>query len=85
MHLLRTSLARNAKDRSSLPPPMKVPQDTLKLKKRITSVVDRLANGGRITGDEVEGSMMPGNSGHYAEDVDDVGEEAPPEEEYGDA
>jgi Bardet-Biedl syndrome 9 protein len=51
MHLLRTSLARNAKDRSALPPPMKVPQDTYKLKKRITNVVDRLANGGRISGD----------------------------------
>merc|ERR1712203_224503 len=51
IHLLRTSLARNAKDRSALPPPMKVPQDTLKLKKRITNVVDRLANGGRITGE----------------------------------
>jgi len=84
MHLLRTSLARNAKDRSSLPPPMKVPQDTLKLKKRITNVVDRLANGGRITGDEVEGATMPGSSGHYAEDVDDVGDEnGPPEDEYG--
>jgi len=51
IHLLRTSLARNAKDRSALPPPMKVPQDTLKLKKRVTNVVDRLANGGRIAGD----------------------------------
>jgi len=55
IHLLRTSLARNAKDRSALPPPMKVPQDTLKLKKRITSVVDRLANGGRIAGHEAAG------------------------------
>eukprot|EP00419_Tripos_fusus_P062410 CAMPEP_0172920554 /NCGR_PEP_ID=MMETSP1075-20121228/204314_1 /TAXON_ID=2916 /ORGANISM="Ceratium fusus, Strain PA161109" /LENGTH=869 /DNA_ID=CAMNT_0013780599 /DNA_START=19 /DNA_END=2628 /DNA_ORIENTATION=+ len=51
IHLLRTSLARNAKDRSALPPPMKVPSDTLKLKKRITNVVDRLSNGGRIAGD----------------------------------
>lgn len=51
-HLLRTSLARNAKDRSALPPPMKVPADTMKLKKRITTVVDRLANGLRIAGEE---------------------------------
>merc|ERR1712232_303183 len=50
-HLLRTSLARNAKDRSALPPPMKVPPDTTKLRKRITTVVDRLASGGRIAGD----------------------------------
>lgn len=54
-HLLRTSLARNAKDRSALAPPMKVPQDTLKLRKRIANVVDRLANGGRLTS-EVEGA-----------------------------
>merc|ERR1712048_526167 len=60
IHLLRTSLARNAKDRSALPPPMKVPVDTMKLKKRITSVVDRLANGGRIAGDS-EGQQGQGN------------------------
>jgi len=77
IHLLRTSLARNAKDRSALPPPMKVPQDTIKLKKRITHVVDRLANGGRIAGED--GAMEdPGQAaagGHYAEEVDDIGDE----------
>merc|ERR1712176_294718 len=65
IHLLRTSLARNAKDRSALPPPMKMPTDTLKLKKRITNVVDRLANGGRITGD---GEAGGGGGGQYGED-----------------
>merc|ERR1712151_857970 len=59
IHLLRTSLARNAKDRSTLPPPMKMPQDTMKLKKRITNVVDRLANGGRIS-DEKDGQQGNG-------------------------
>mmetsp|Transcript_91337 Transcript_91337/g.263614 ORF Transcript_91337/g.263614 Transcript_91337/m.263614 type:complete len:862 (+) Transcript_91337:104-2689(+) len=68
IHLLRTSLARNAKDRSALPPPMKVPQDTLKLKKRITSVVDRLANGGRLVGGESGG-------GGEADDPQGGGEE----------
>jgi Bardet-Biedl syndrome 9 protein len=63
IHLLRTSLARNAKDRSALPPPMKVPSDTIKLKKRITNVVDRLANGGRITSD--------GDAQQGGEEVDD--------------
>eukprot|EP00434_Breviolum_minutum_P020723 symbB.v1.2.018276.t1/scaffold1453.1/size117824/6 len=52
LHLLRTSLARTVKDRNTLPPPMKVPQDTLKLRKRITNVVDRLATGARVTGAE---------------------------------
>lgn len=83
IHLLRTSLARNAKDRSALPPPMKVPQDTLKLKKRITNVVDRLANGGRIAGD-ADGGMGPGQGGQYAEEVDEMGGEGgPPEDGYG--
>eukprot|EP00928_Gymnodinium_smaydae_P046965 TRINITY_DN31310_c0_g1_i1.p1 TRINITY_DN31310_c0_g1~~TRINITY_DN31310_c0_g1_i1.p1 ORF type:complete len:879 (-),score=130.30 TRINITY_DN31310_c0_g1_i1:247-2883(-) len=74
-HLLRTSLARNAKDRSALPPPMKVPTDTLKLKKRITNVVDRLANGGRIAGD-----VDQGGAAAAAEGEQDEGEE---EEEAG--
>ncbi|CAJ1431415.1 unnamed protein product [Effrenium voratum] len=51
IHLLRTSLARSVKDRNTLPPPMKVPQDTLRLRKRITNVVDRLATGARMTGE----------------------------------
>merc|ERR1719329_869964 len=70
MHLLRTALARNAKDRVGLPPPMKVPADTLKLKKRITNVVDRLANGGRITGDEAAGGggELEGEEGEEGEE-----------------
>jgi len=86
IHLLRTSLARNAKDRAALPPPMKVPQDTLKLKKRITNVVDRLANGGRITG-EGDGQAGAGQGGQFAEEVDDMAGDdgAPPEDGYGDA
>merc|ERR1712176_951927 len=71
IHLLRTSLARNAKDRSALPPPMKVPQDTLKLKKRITNVVDRLANGGRITGEQSDqGAVGQAGGGHPEEECD---------------
>lgn len=73
IHLLRTSLARNAKDRSALPPPMKVPSDTLKLKKRITNVVDRLANGGRIAG-ETE-TAAGGAGGDQGEEEDGGGED----------
>jgi len=83
IHLLRTSLARNAKDRSALPPPMKVPQDTIKLKKRITQVVDRLANGGRIAGEE----GGEAGQGGQAEEVDEIGDEdggQPPEDGYTD-
>lgn len=79
IHLLRTSLARNAKDRSALPPPMKVPQDTLKLKKRITNVVDRLANGGRITGEPDQAAGGAGN-GEFAEEEEGG---AGAEDEYG--
>eukprot|EP00746_Dinoflagellata_sp_MGD_P022428 gnl/MRDRNA2_/MRDRNA2_152475_c0_seq1.p1 gnl/MRDRNA2_/MRDRNA2_152475_c0~~gnl/MRDRNA2_/MRDRNA2_152475_c0_seq1.p1 ORF type:complete len:868 (-),score=140.42 gnl/MRDRNA2_/MRDRNA2_152475_c0_seq1:11-2614(-) len=71
IHLLRTSLARNAKDRSTLPPPMKVPPDTMKLKKRITNVIDRLANGGRIAGDGPAGD----GGGQGYPDEDEQGEE----------
>merc|ERR1712048_488038 len=67
-HLLRTSLARNARDRSTLPPPMKVPTDTLKLKKRITNVVDRLANGGRIAGEQSDQGGAGNAGGGFAED-----------------
>lgn len=62
IHLLRTSLARNAKDRAALPPPMKVPGDTLKLKKRIKSVVDRLASGSRIAGEHQGGDAGEGDA-----------------------
>eukprot|EP00927_Polykrikos_kofoidii_P086089 TRINITY_DN9542_c0_g1_i3.p1 TRINITY_DN9542_c0_g1~~TRINITY_DN9542_c0_g1_i3.p1 ORF type:complete len:886 (-),score=138.16 TRINITY_DN9542_c0_g1_i3:203-2605(-) len=71
-HLLRTSLARNAKDRSTIPPPMKAPMDTLKLKKRITNVVDRLANGGRLVGGEPEQAAgLGGGAGEFAEEDED--------------
>lgn len=59
LHLLRTALARSVKEGNSLPPPMKVPQDTLKLRKRITTVVDRLATGARMTDDAVAGGIGP--------------------------
>lgn len=49
IHLLRTSLARNVRDRSTMPPPMAMPNDAMKLKKHITNVIDRLANGARLT------------------------------------
>eukprot|EP00931_Biecheleriopsis_adriatica_P004464 TRINITY_DN106128_c0_g1_i1.p1 TRINITY_DN106128_c0_g1~~TRINITY_DN106128_c0_g1_i1.p1 ORF type:complete len:906 (+),score=217.10 TRINITY_DN106128_c0_g1_i1:235-2718(+) len=68
IHLLRTSLARSVKDRSTLPPPMKVPQDTLKLRKRITNVVDRLASGGRMTND---GEELPAGAGFEEEEEED--------------
>merc|ERR1712118_468351 len=76
IHLLRTSLARNAKDRSCLPPPMKVPQDTLKLKKRITNVVDRLANGARIAG-ATDGAAPNGERPEFdeEEEVEEDGHE----------
>lgn len=76
IHLLRTSLARNAKDRSTLPPPMKVPPDTMKLKKRITNVIDRLANGGRPAGDGQEmGGGGPGDQ--YEEEQGEEYDEEP--------
>jgi hypothetical protein len=44
-HLLRTSLAKTAKDTAGVPPPLSMPPDTAKLKKHITYVCDRLSKG----------------------------------------
>lgn len=44
-HLLRTSLAKTAKDTAGVPPPLTMPADTAKLKKHITYVCDRLSKG----------------------------------------
>lgn len=47
-HLLRTCLAKSAKDTAAVPQPLAVPQDTTKLKKHITIVCDRLTKGARL-------------------------------------
>jgi len=47
-HLLRTSLAKNARESGSLPQPLQVPSDINKLKKHIALVCDRLAKGGSL-------------------------------------
>lgn len=47
-HLLRTTLAKSAKDTASAPQPLVVPPDTTKLKKHITIVCDRLTKGARL-------------------------------------
>jgi len=48
-HLLRTSLAKSAKESAVAPAPLSMPADTNKLKKHITIVCDRLAKGARLT------------------------------------
>jgi Bardet-Biedl syndrome 9 protein len=54
-NLLKTSLARNAKERNMIVGQMKMQHDTTRLKKRITNVIDRLAGGARLAdGGEVE-------------------------------
>lgn len=47
-HLLRTTLAKSAKDTAAVPQPLTVPSDTSKLKKHITIVCDRLTKGARL-------------------------------------
>eukprot|EP00998_Keelungia_sp_KM082_P012888 NODE_92_length_2703_cov_43.368401_g88_i0.p1 GENE.NODE_92_length_2703_cov_43.368401_g88_i0~~NODE_92_length_2703_cov_43.368401_g88_i0.p1 ORF type:complete len:885 (+),score=212.26 NODE_92_length_2703_cov_43.368401_g88_i0:82-2655(+) len=47
-HLLRTCLAKNVKESSSMPQPLQVPNDINKLKKHIALVCDRLAKGGSL-------------------------------------
>eukprot|EP00762_Andalucia_godoyi_P004580 ANDGO_05206.mRNA.1 hypothetical protein len=47
-HLLRTSLAKNAKEASSVPLPISFPSDTSRVTKHIALVLDRIAKGGHI-------------------------------------
>jgi hypothetical protein len=70
-NLLKTSLARNAKERNMIISQMKMQLDTTRLKKRITNVIDRLAGGARLTdgGDgESDGEMER----EVEEDPDDM-------------
>lgn len=47
-NVLRTSLAKSAKESAAVPAPLQMPDDTNKLKKHITIVCDRLAKGARL-------------------------------------
>uniref|UniRef100_A0A7S2WDC7 PTHB1 N-terminal domain-containing protein n=1 Tax=Rhizochromulina marina TaxID=1034831 RepID=A0A7S2WDC7_9STRA len=47
-HLLKTSLAKTAKEASMLAQPLSMPRDTSKLKRHITIVCDRLAKGAML-------------------------------------
>ena len=49
-HLLRTHLARNAKEASTVPVPLAPLTDTQKLKRHVSIVVERIARGGRLFG-----------------------------------
>ncbi|XP_033728305.1 protein PTHB1-like isoform X1 [Pecten maximus] len=55
-HLLRTTLAKSAKDQTLNPQPLQMPDDTTKVKKHIALMCDKLGKGGRL----VEG--MPTNT-----------------------
>lgn len=44
-HLLRTSLARSAKDAAAVVPPLSRTQDTARLTKHISLVLERLSKG----------------------------------------
>jgi hypothetical protein len=73
-NLLKTSLARNAKERNMIVSQMKIQHDTTRLKKRITNVIDRLAGGARLTdaGDvESDGEMDEGAMEEDPDDMDD--------------
>lgn len=49
MHLLRTTLSRNAKEAGAMAQPLQASADTTKLKKHITIVMDRIAQGASIS------------------------------------
>ena len=50
MHLLRTVLAKSAKDSASVVQPLKIPSSTSKLQKHLTIVLKRMAAGGSLMG-----------------------------------
>lgn len=62
-HLLRTSLAKSAKEATSMPQPLAVPPDTGKLKKHIALVCDRLAKGGSLKGEQGGGAKGKSKDG----------------------
>ena len=72
-NLLKTSLARNAKERNMIVGQMKMQHDTTRLKKRITNVIDRLAGGARLAdGGEVESDAeLDEGAEEDADDMDD--------------
>lgn len=47
-HLLRTALAKTAKETTTVTAPLAMPADTSKLKKHITYVCDRLSKGAQL-------------------------------------
>lgn len=47
-HLLRTTLAKSAKDQTLNPQPLKLPEDTSKVKKHIALLCDKLSKGARL-------------------------------------
>mmetsp|Transcript_22638 Transcript_22638/g.70294 ORF Transcript_22638/g.70294 Transcript_22638/m.70294 type:complete len:843 (+) Transcript_22638:343-2871(+) len=51
-HLLRTSLAKNAKEQTAVPQPLAPLKDTTKLKKHISIVCERLARGAKLKAEE---------------------------------
>lgn len=53
-HLLRTCLAKNAKESASVPAPLKILKSTTKFKKHITIVCDRLGKGARLVAKPAE-------------------------------
>ncbi|KAH3751560.1 hypothetical protein DPMN_186127, partial [Dreissena polymorpha] len=47
-HLLRTTLAKSAKDQTLNPSPLRLPEDTSKVKKHIALLCDKLSKGARL-------------------------------------
>lgn len=47
-HVLRTTLAKAAKDQTLNPQPLQMPEDTTKVKKHIALMIDKLGKGARL-------------------------------------
>lgn len=49
-HLLRSSLARSAKESAAVVPPLVTAKDTQRLRKHVSLVLERLGKGMKLTG-----------------------------------
>ncbi|CAD5121558.1 DgyrCDS10057 [Dimorphilus gyrociliatus] len=60
--LLRTSLAKSSKDATLNPQPLQILTDTVKLKKHLALLIDRLSKGGKMMMEGIKESHLVGNN-----------------------
>lgn len=80
-HLLRTCLAKSTKDQNVSLQPLKMPENTSKLKKHIALMCERLNKGGKLSLDASAMVLSPSHEALSRTDLETVGEEENGEED----